>query len=206
MKTNSKIAQIKYPIHYLLRRRWSPRAFSHEMIEPEKMQSLFEAARWAPSSFNEQPWYFIMAKREDEEAYKRLLDCLAEGNAGWAQNAPILMISVAKQHFEHNDKQNRHALHDVGMAVENLIIQAISFNIYVHQMAGFDKEKARELCDIPDGYEPVAAMALGYLGDPEALPDKLAEKEKNPRDRKRVRDFVFSGNWGEPAPFVAMEE
>lgn len=201
-----QIAKIKFPIHYLLRRRWSPRAFSDEMIEPEKLQSLFEAVRWAPSSYNEQPWYFIVATRENDDAYKRLLDCLAEGNIRWAQNAPILMLSVAKRRFERNDKENRHALHDVGMAVENLIIQAISLNIYVHQMAGFDKEKAHELFEISEGYEPVAAMALGYLGNPEMLPEKLAEKETDARDRKRVRDFVFDGCWGKQASFVPEKE
>ena len=119
-----KPADTKHPIHNLLRRRWSPRAFSGRMVEANQLCSVLEAARWAPSSYNEQPWRFIVATKENPVEFDRLLSCLVEGNALWAQQAPVLMLSVAKLSFEKNDKANRHAIHDVGLAVENLVIQA----------------------------------------------------------------------------------
>lgn len=195
-----------YPIHYLLRRRWSPRAFSDQIIEPQKMQSLFEAARWAPSSFNEQPWYFIVATKRNRKAYRRLLDCLGEKNQRWAQTAPVLMLSVARLRFAKNDKPNRHALHDVGLAIQNLILQATSLNIYAHQMAGFDVDQARRAFDIPDGFEPVAAVALGYRGDGNELPEGLDELDFEKRSRKKLQEFVFTDAWGKPYPLVASGE
>lgn len=201
-----KPAEITYPIHDLLRRRWSPRAFSDRMIEPEKLRSLLEAARWAPSSFNEQPWSFIVATKENETEYNRLLSCLTEGNIPWAQHASVLMLSVAKLHFDRNRKGNRHAFHDVGLAVENLVIQATALGLFAHQMAGFHVEKARELFNIPEGYEPVAMMALGYLGDAVTLPEQLRERELAPRSRKPLETFVFTGSWGQTSPLVAIQE
>ena len=132
-----KVAETRYPIHELLRERWSPRAFADRMVEPEKLRSLLEAARWAPSSSNEQPWSFIVATKEHAGEYERLLSCLVEGNVRWAQHAPVLMLSVATLVFERNQKPNRHAFHDVGLAVENLIIQGTALGLFVHQMAGF---------------------------------------------------------------------
>jgi len=197
-----KLAETRYPIHKLLRERWSPRAFADRMIEPEKLQSLLEAARWAPSSYNEQPWSFIVAAKESPAEYARLLSCLVEGNVRWAQHAPLLMLSVAKLAFERNQKPNRHAFHDVGLAVENLVIQGIDLGLFVHQMAGFHVDRAREVYGIPEGYEPVAAMAIGYLDDLSRLPDDLRERELAPRIRKPLEAFVFSGHWGQPSPLV----
>jgi len=197
-----KLAETRYPIHELLRERWSPRAFADRMVEPEKLRSLLEAARWAPSSFNEQPWSFIVATKEHPGEYERLLSCLVEGNIRWAQHAPVLMLSVARLAFERNQKPNRHAFHDVGLAVENLVIQATALGLAVHQMAGFHVDKARELFSIPDGHEPVAAMAIGFPGDPARLPDDLRERELAPRTRKPLESFVFSGQWGQPSPLV----
>lgn len=197
-----KPAETKYPIHDLLRRRRSPRAFADRRVEPEKLRSLLEAARWAPSSYNEQPWSFIVATKENPIEYERLLSCLVEGNIQWAQRAPVLMLSVAKLYFDRNRKGNRHAFHDVGLAIENLVIQATALGLFVHQMAGFHVEKARELFNIPDGYEPVAMMALGYLGDSETLPDQLRERELAPRTRKPLKEFVFTGYWGQTSPLI----
>jgi len=198
----TKLAETTYPIHDLLRQRWSPRAFADRLIEPEKLRSLLEAARWAPSSYNEQPWSFIVATRENPTEFNRLLTCLVEGNIRWAQHAPVLMISVAKMAFDRNKKPNRHAYHDVGLAVENLVIQGTALGLSVHQMAGFHVDKAREMYAIPEGYEPVAAMAIGYPGDPEGLPEDLRERELAPRTRKSLESFVFSGQWGQSAPLT----
>jgi nitroreductase len=197
-----KLAETTHEIHELLRERWSPRAFADRMVEPEKLRSLLEAARWAPSSFNEQPWSFIVATKEHPGEYERLLSCLVEGNVRWAQHAPVLMLSVARLAFERNQKPNRHAFHDVGLSVENLVIQATALGLAVHQMAGFHVDKARELFSIPDGHEPVAALVLGFPGDPAGLPEDLREREVAPRIRKPLESFVFSGQWGQSSPLV----
>jgi nitroreductase len=190
-------ASTKIPLHELIRQRWSPRAFSDRSVEKEKLFSLFEAARWAPSCFNEQPWSWIVATKEQPEEFQKLLECLVPGNQLWAKEAPVLMLSVAKLFFEKNKKDNRHAYHDVGLAVENLVLQATALGLVVHQMAGFDVEKARAEFQIPEGFDPVAAIALGYEGDPTQLPENLREKELAPRSRKELKDFVFTEKWGE---------
>lgn len=160
------------------------------------MGSLFEAARWAASSGNEQPWSYILGvKSEDPNEFDRLASTLMPGNA-WAKEAPVLALSVVKTRLSSNNAPNRVALHDVGMATENLILQALSEGVFVHQMAGFDVEKAREIFAIPEGYEPVAMIALGYPGDPGKLDEKLREREFGGRTRKRIEEFVFRGKWG----------
>jgi len=198
-----KLAPVDYPIQYLLRRRWSPRAFSGQKIEKETLLSLLEAARWAPSSSNEQPWSFIVATKDEPEEYQRLLGCLVELNQSWAKTAPVLMVSVAKLNFDQSGKVNRHAFHDVGLAVENMVIQATDMGVFVHQMAGLDVEKVRETYGVPASHEPVAAIALGYAGDPEVLEDeKLRSREEAPRERKALGSFVFGGTWKKTSPLV----
>lgn len=192
-----KPAENQFPIHELIRERWSPRAFSAEMVEPEKLLSLFEAARWAASCFNEQPWSFIVATKDKGEEFARVLGCLVEANARWAQHAPVLMLSVASLNFAHNGKPNRHAFHDVGQAVASLTVQATALGLVVHQMAGFSPAKARTEFAIPDDYEAVAAIALGYQGDPASLPDDLRQKELAPRTRRTADSFVFRSKWGQ---------
>ncbi|MGA2631615.1 MAG: nitroreductase family protein [Terriglobia bacterium] len=177
------------PVHDLIARRWSPREFSSRPVEPEKLASLFEAARWAPSSYNQQPWNFVVARRENPADFERLLGLLAEQNATWARSAPVLAISVAQRNFTHNGQPNRFAFHDVGQAVAYLTLQATALGLSVHQMGGFDVERARELLAIPAGYEPVAAIALGYAQYP-AVPPPSA------RTRRAASEFVFSGEWG----------
>jgi nitroreductase len=200
---SEKIAETQYPIHDLLKRRWSPLAFSEQMVEPEKLGSLLEAASWAASSYNEQPWSFIIATKNNPTEFERLLSCIAEGNQAWAKNAPVLMISVAKLHFEKNGVENRHAFHDVGQAASNLAIQAMALGLYIHQMAGFDVPKARELYGIPEGYEAVAAIALGYGADADTLPENLQQRELAPRVRKSVESFAFTGSWGQKLAILA---
>jgi nitroreductase len=184
-------------LHPLLQKRWSPRAFDSRPIESEKLQLMLEALRWAPSCFNEQPWHLIIGTKEQTDVYDRLLSCLVEANQIWAKNAPVLMLSVAKLTFTHNGKENHHAWHDVGLAMENFIIQGMALDIYVHQMAGFDAQKARDLFQIPSDYAPAAMSAIGYLGDPQILPDNLREREVAIRTRKPLETFVFTGNWGQ---------
>jgi nitroreductase len=202
MTVMGKHAETSAPIHELLSKRWSPRAFDSRPVEPQKLRSLFEAARWAASSYNAQPWYFIVATKDDPAGFHRVLQCLVEFNQAWAKNAPVIGLSVAGLKFEHNGEANRHAFHDVGQAAANLALQASALGLQIHQMAGVLPDKARELFKIPQGYELVAGFTLGYPGDPAALPDQLREREVAPRERKSLKSFVFSGQWGETAPFV----
>jgi len=168
------------------------------MVEPEQLQSLFEAARWAPSSNNEQPWHFIVGTKADPSAHDRLVACLKEGNRKWAFRAPVLILSVARLNLEDEGAPNRHAWHDTGMAALSLCLQATALGLVTHQMAGFEIEKARTDLGIPAGYEPVAMIAVGYPGDPASLPDYLRERELKPRERKAVTEFVSHGRWNGP--------
>ncbi|HEY9707420.1 MAG TPA: nitroreductase family protein [Oculatellaceae cyanobacterium] len=147
-----------------------------------------------------------MATQVNPVEYDRLLSCLMEENVQWVRKAPVLMFSVTKLHFDRNGTENRHAFHDVGMATENLVIQAIALGLFAHQMAEFYLDKARELFNIPSGYEPVTAIALGYLGDPQTLPEQLRERELAPRTRKPLAEFVFTGSWGQTSPLAAIQD
>jgi nitroreductase len=189
----------EYPIHPLIAGRRSTRAFAAMLVEPEILASLMEAARWAPSCMNEQPWSFIVATKANKSDFYRLLGCLIEFNVQWAQHAPVLLLSVAKLKFESMGELNRHALHDVGQAVANLTFQAVASGLVVHQMAGFDIEKARCEFSIPQDYEPVAAAAIGYPGNSAELPEKLRKKDESLRTRKPLGNFVFEGGWGHAA-------
>lgn len=191
------------PVHELIKNRWSPRAFSEQPVQPEVLRSLFEAARWAPSSNNEQPWAYLVATKDDAGNFAKMLGVLVEANVSWAKNAPVLALSVAHLKANRDGKPNRVALHDVGSATAQLTLEANTRGLLVHQMAGFDAEKARQTFAIPPDWEPVAAIAIGYAGNPESLPDKLRERELAPRTRKPTGEFVMTGSWGHTAPFVA---
>ncbi len=196
-------APTETPIHEILAHRWSPRAFDSRPVEADKLRVLFEAARWASSSYNAQPWYFIVATKDDAANYKRVLECFVEFNQGWAKSAPVVAVSVAGTKFQHNGEPNRHSYHDVGQAAATMALQATALGLQIHQMAGILPDKARETFHIPEGYEAVAGIALGYPGDPASLPDQLREREAGPRQRKPVSAFVFTGEWGKPSPFVS---
>jgi nitroreductase len=198
-----KPAVTDVPVHELITNRWSPRAFAEKPVSAEVLRALFEAARWAPSSNNEQPWAYFVATKDDVENYAKMLGVLVEFNANWAKQAPVLALSVAHVKMQRDGKPNRVALHDVGSATSQLTLEANSRGLQVHQMAGFDAEKARQAFAIPADWEPVAAMAIGYPGNPESLPEKLRERELAPRTRKPLREFVMTGGWGHTAPFVA---
>ncbi len=191
------------PIHDILAHRWSPRAFDSRPVEPDKLRTLFEAARWSASSYNAQPWYYIVATRDDPENFKRVLDSFVEFNQSWAKNAPVVALSVAGLKFTHNGEPNRHAFHDVGQASANLALQAAALGLQVHQMAGILPDKAREIFGIPENFEAVAGIALGYPGDPASLSDQLRARELGKRERKPISSFVFTGKWGNAAPAVA---
>jgi nitroreductase len=199
-----KSADTNFPINELIQNRWSPRAFSDETVDEETLCSLFEAARWAPSCYNDQPWFFVVGRRdEDAEVYEDLLDCLVEENQSWAKNAPVLALSVARTQFDFNGKPNRHALHDVGLAVENLVIEAMDRGLYVHQMAGFVEAKARTKFNIPEECEPVAGMAIGYPGDPSQLPEDKREQEEAKRERKPLDSMVFGESWNRASDILS---
>lgn len=197
-----KPAPAQHTIHDLLRHRWSPRAFSAKPVSPDILRSLFEAARWAPSSSNEQPWAFLVATRDDPQNHAKMLSTLVEFNQAWAQHAPVLAIAVSEMAFERTGKPNRNAFYDTGAAVADLSLEATSRGLFVHQMAGFDPHKAIELFEIPNGWEPIAAFVIGYPGDLESLPEKLRERETAPRERKPLANFVMAGSWGKTAAFV----
>ena len=192
-----KPALADHDIHELLARRWSPRAFDARLVDHQTLLRLFEAARWAPSSGNGQPWSFLVATKENAAEFEKLGSILNPGNA-WAKQAPVLALSIAALDRAPG-KPNRHAWHDVGLATENLILQAVSMGLAVHPMAGFDPDRARQIFEIPERYEPVAAMAIGYPGDPQSLPDDLRDRELSPRQRKPQREFVFTGRFGQAA-------
>ncbi|HUY13221.1 MAG TPA: nitroreductase family protein [Terriglobia bacterium] len=192
-----------HPIHSLIAERWSPYAFSTKAVEPEKLQSLMEAARWAASSSNAQPWSFVFATRQHPQEFEKLLSALVPFNQDWVRNAPVLAFSVARLNFDHNGQPNRHAFHDTGMALANLMTQATALGLYVHGMAGFDVEKAREVLALPEGYEPVAAFVVGYLGDPQELGEMLRDRHQAKRERKPLDAFVYSGKFGQTAEFLS---
>ncbi len=197
-----KPAPTDVALHEVIRKRWSPRAFADKPVPAEILRSLFEAARWAPSSNNEQPWAYLVAIKDDPESYTKMLGVLVEFNASWAKNAPVLALSVAHLKTQREGRPNRVALHDVGSASAQLTVEAISHDLRVHQMAGFDAEKARQTFAIPPDWEPVAALAIGYPGNPDSLSEKLRERELAPRTRKPLTEFVMSRTWGHTAPFV----
>ncbi len=196
-------AKTDYPVHELIQNRWSPRAFSDKPVSPEILRSLFEAARWTPSSSNEQPWAFIVATKDDPVTHHKILRTMVEFNQAWAKHAPVLAIAVSQMEFARNNTPNRNAFYDTGAAVAHLTTEATSRGLFVHQMAGFDPHQAIEVFHIPKGWEPIAVFAIGYPGDPNALPDKLREREVAPRSRKAISEFVMSGEWGHPATFLS---
>ena len=169
--------------------------FSEQSIDKKVVETLFESARWAPSAFNYQPWRFIYALKKDGPEYEKICSLLLEGNRMWAEKAPLLILSIASLISDYTKKENFYATHDTGLATANLLIQAVSMGLQVHPMAGFDKEKAKTELNIPNYFEPVAMIAVGYKGDINELPDELKSRETKPRIRKEQKEFVFKGSW-----------
>ena len=183
-------------MHELLKKRYSPRIFSDKKIEQEKIVGLLEAAQWSPSSMNGQPWRFVVGSKEDEVNFNSLLSILYEQNQTWAKGAAVLILTIAKLDFDSNGQLNKHALYDLGNAVANLTFQATSMDLFLRQMGGFSVEKARLSLSIPEGYEPVSVLAVGYKGDPELLPESLRVREKAVRERKNLDEIAFEGKFG----------
>lgn len=184
----------------LIARRWSPRAFDESRpVGREQILALLEAARWAPSCFNEQPWRYLVFDGGDPEALRAARACLIGFNA-WALKAPVLLLSLAKNTFAGNGKPNRHAQHDLGLASSNLVLEAVRQGLVVHQMGGFDADKARRDFAIPSDYTPMAMMAVGYpyTGPLEELSGALRSMETEPRRRKLVGEIAFAGRWSSP--------
>lgn len=195
----NKPAEVDHPVHELIAERWSPRAFEPKPIPGDALRSMLEAARWAASSFNEQPWRFVVARRQDGAAFEKMLDCLVDFNRSWARNAGALILTATSETFRKNGKPNRCALHDLGQAAAHIALQATSLGLFVHQMAGVRLDHVRETYGIPQGFEPQTAIAIGYPGDPGSLPEKLREGEGKPRERLPQAEIVFAGGWGEAA-------
>jgi len=178
--------------------RWSPRSFADRAVNPADLKTIFEAVRWTASSYNEQPWRYFVGMR-GSETYQRILQSLGEFNQQWARSAPVLTLNVARTTFSHNGTPNPVALYDLGASAATLCYEAISLGLFTHQMAGYDRDVARKLFKVPDDYIFGAAMALGYLGEPAALPNEnFIAQEVAPRQRKPLSEFVLA-DWGEPA-------
>lgn len=194
----NKEAKTNQNILPLLKQRWSPRAFSKKSVKNEQLQRLFEAARWAPSASNEQPWAFIVGKKGDS-SFDKIFSTLVEFNQLWCQFAPVLVLSVVRKNSLKGNKKNLYGKYDIGQAVAHLSIQAQEEGLYIHQMAGFDLEKSEELFNVPDEYDAVTIFAIGYMGDPEILHPNLKKLEYLERERTEARNFVFTGAFGKPA-------
>lgn len=194
---HTKPADTHHDIHDLLRHRWSPRAFAATPVSHRDLYRLFEAARWSPSANNLQPWAFIVATQDDPERFARVAGLLNERNSRWASRSPVLAIAVLNK-TNPSGASNAWAAYDLGQAVAHLSIQAQALGISVHQMAGFDRVGAHETLGIPADYEAVTAIAIGYPGEIDGLPEDLRERETAPRARKPLDEFVFHGEWNNP--------
>ena len=197
-----KQASPDHPIHELIAGRWSPYAFADRPVSDDDLRSLFEAARWAASSYNEQPWTYILATKREPDEFDRLLSCLVEGNQGWAADAPVLALGCTSLRFTRNGKPNAAAIHDLGLASATLTLEATARGLVVHQMIGILPDKARELYLIPEGIQPVTGLAIGYAADPSTLSEKYRERDLAPRSRKPLNEFVFDGEWGVASKIV----
>ena len=196
-----KPALADHPINEAMKRRWSPRAFDPRPMPRADILTLLEAARWAASSFNQQPWHFLVATRDQEERFAQLLDCLVPGNQVWARNASLLILTVTKRTFDHNNSPNSCCVHDIGLAACQLVLQATELGYTTHQMAGIEADKIREVYGVPEGYDPVTGIAVGYPGDPDTLPDDLREMELGARTRRPFDEYIFADRWGQPAGY-----
>ncbi len=182
----------------LIRERWSPRAFSDRPVSRHDLKFILEAGQWAASSYNEQPWRFLVATKDDAANYARLLDLLMPMNQEWAGSAPVLLITAGKKTFSHNGSPNRYGLHDTGAALANMFLQATALGLHGHGMGGFDHEKARSVLGIPEDYEVGAAAAFGYLGSPDQLNERFRTMEEGPRTRKPLSEIAFGTQWSAP--------
>ena len=193
-----KNAVTSVPIHDLLTRRWSTRAFAaSRAVTHREIAALLEAARWAPSCNGGEPWrYLVCEKTSDKDSWQRAFDCLSAGNQLWCTNAPVLLLACTGSTFAHNGQPNRFGQHDTGMATLSLMLQAVALGLATHAMAGFDAEKARSVFSVPPDFTPLTMIAIGQQTDPDVLPEAVKAKELAPRTRRALSDTFFSGSWG----------
>lgn len=187
------------PVLDLILDRWSPRSFSDRVVSDADLKSIFAAAAWAPNSYNEQPWRFLVGRKGDE-TYTKIFNSLAPPNQTWAGSAPVLFATFGKKTFTANGQPNGYGLHDTGAATTLLALQALTLGIHTHGMGGFDKETLCAYFGVPSDFDAGACWALGYVGDPDAAPDNFRDAEKAPRSRKKLAEYVFS-DWEKPASF-----
>ena len=192
----AKRATTSADIHELITSRWSSRAFDSRPIEPAAWRQLFEAARWAPSSANEQPWRFVLIARENTAEFSAATGCLNAGNQRWAPAAAALVVTAVNRTLTKSGAPNRWAWHDMGQAIANFAFQATALGLVVHQMAGFDVDAVRAAVGMPTEFEPVTIVAVGYPGDPDLLAEPDRVRELEPRKRHPLNAFVFAGRWG----------
>jgi nitroreductase len=208
--TDGKRVEGRFEVIGLLADRWSPRSFLEQAVETVKIGSLFEAARLAPSAHNTQPPRFILAERQRRSAYDDLLGCLSEANQVWARTAPALILASAMRRrysaIEGDMVPYPHAVHDLGLAVMSMIVQAEAVGLSCHPMGGFDPDLARERFGVPSLFEPLVVIAVGYRGSPDLLPPELRRRELGRRSRRPLEELVFEGAWGRPAAFLAETE
>jgi len=190
-----KQASTDHPIHELLSERFSPYLFEPRSVERDKLLACLEAARWSASSYNEQPWTFLVAERDNTEEFEKMLACLAEANQSWAKNAGALILTVVSTKFKKNGKPNRVAEHDIGLAAASFTFQATALGLHVHQMAGIEMSKCQTAYDIPEDHKAFTAIAVGYAAQLEG-DSAMAERDQAPRSRKPLSEFVFQGGWG----------
>ncbi len=193
-----KLADTIPSVHELIRARWSPRAFANRDVSDQDLKTIFEAARWAASSYNEQPWRFLVGRKSDPAAFDKILNVLLPFNQAWAKNAPVLFLMTAKRTFSHNGSANLYGMHDAGQALAHVFLQATALGLHAHGMAGIDRDRARTELGIPDDYDIAAAVALGYLGSPDQLSDQQRQQELALRHRKPLKEIVFGARFGEP--------
>ncbi len=197
-----KEAKTDHPINELIARRWSPYGFDSRPVSDEDLRSIFEAARWAASSYNEQPWRYLVARKQDGGEYDCVLSCLTDQNQAWAKNAPVLGLGLVSLFFKLNGKPNRVAVHDLGLASATLSLEATARGLYVHQMAGIVPERVRETYSLPQGIEPMTALAIGYRAQADTLPEEYRKRDTSPRTRNKLGEFVFTGKLDQPAAFL----
>ncbi len=193
MQYPKKATPINAPIIDVVKDRWSPLAFDPKPLTDDQLASLFEAARWAQSSYGEEPWRYIYTQKGDDK--REILESLLNEGNSWAKNAGVLMISFAKKTFARNGKANKYNLHDTGAASALLTIQATSMGLVTHQMSGYDQARANEALGIPDDYEPGSMMAIGYYPGQNHLPEDMKKREDAPRKRRPANESFFRGKW-----------
>lgn len=198
-----KKAEPNYPVHDLLATRWSPYGFADRPVTKEDLHALFEAARWAPSSYNEQPWRYIVATKDEAVEFPRILDCLWDLNQAWARHAPVLVMALTSVKMSRTGDLNRAAQHDLGLAAGNICMEATARGLMVHQMIGIHPEKVRETFDVPEDFLPLTALAVGYAGKPDGLAEEVLARDSRPRQRHAITEFVFSRTWGQTSHIVS---